>query len=85
MQNAVNWLSRALHENEWKHPARFVLMNINPNIWNSTSTSLLRAAEQARTKHGLALYYSFTILAGIVESRIIEIKQPRMATRVMTF
>lgn len=85
IQSAANWLSRALHENEWTYSARSLLMQINPNMWNSTSTSLIQAAEQARTKHGLALYYSFTILAGVVESRIIEVKQPRMATRVMTF
>jgi hypothetical protein len=85
IQNAINSLSRALHESERRQSARSLLMHLNPNLWNSTSTNLIRAAEQARTKHGLALYYSFTVLAGIVESRIIEVKQPRMATRVMAF
>lgn len=85
IQNATNWLARALSKEEYSVEVRELLMQLNPNMWHGTSSSLIQVAEQSRTKHGLALYYSFTILAGIVESRIIEVKRPGMATRVMSF
>ena len=64
---------------------RSALSGLNPSRWNATCAELRRAAQDASSKGNAAHHLAFALLAGVIDSRIIEIRRPSVASLAAAF
>lgn len=64
---------------------RSALSGLGPSRWRYTRAALLRAAQDATSEGNAARYLTFALLAGVIDSRIIELGRPSVAARATAF
>jgi hypothetical protein len=64
---------------------RSTLSGLNPGRWNAACANLRHAAQEASSKGNAAHHVAFALLAGVIDSRIIEVSRPSVANLATAF
>jgi hypothetical protein len=64
---------------------RSTLSGLNPGRWNAVCANLSHAAQEASSKGNAAHHVAFALLAGVIDSRIIEVSRPSVAILATAF
>jgi hypothetical protein len=64
---------------------QFALAGLSPSSWNTICSELRLAAQDAAGRGNAAHHLAFALLAGIVDSRVIEISRPSVAAQAADY
>jgi hypothetical protein len=64
---------------------QFALAGLSPSSWNAICSELRLAAQDAASRGNAAHHLAFALLAGIVDSRVIEISRPSVAAQAADY